>query len=227
MLTFSWTKTRWTGNGLPGLLLVSAFVHSLAFFLLQVVPREKATAPEREREIELLSGEIPEHQALLAAVEAESPVAALSHQLLPADDLLARSRQPAPPQARTAPLEPGLWRPQSGFLLPSLRSARTHPETAAAKPRPARIQLSQREQDRLANLPSLPSTPKGRLLENPTFLIGIGGDGTVQFVLLQKSSGDEGADRLVENTLRRLEFVGGQAETQWGDATFIWGQASE
>ena len=227
VLTFSWQKTRWTGNGLPSLILVSAFIHSLAFVLLQVVPKEKVTAPEREREIEFLSGEIPEHQALLAAVEAESPVAALSHQLLPAGDLLTRSGQPAPPQAPTLPLEPGLWKPKSGFLLPALRTTRPLPDTPAPRPAPARIRLSPREQDRLAKHPSLPSPPKGRLLENPTFLLGIGGDGTVEFVLLQKSSGDEGADRLVENALRRLEFKGGQAETQWGDATFIWGQASE
>jgi hypothetical protein len=227
VLTFSWPKTRWTGNGLPSLILVSAFVHSLAFFLLQVVPKEKVTAPEREREIELLSGEIPEHQALLAAVEAESPLATLSHQLLPADDLLARSWQPAPPQGRTQPLEPSLWKPKSGLLLPALRNYRPLPEDSVPNPRPPRIRLTQREQNRLANHPPLPSTPKGRLLENPTFLLGIGGDGAVEFVLLQKSSGDEGSDRLVENALRYLEFKGGQTETQWGDATFIWGQASD
>lgn len=226
-LTFSWPKTRWTENGLAGLVMVSALIHSLAFFLLQVVPKEKVTAPEREREIEFLSGEIPEHQALLAAVEAESPVAALSHQLLPADDLLARSRQPAPPQATTLPLEPGLWKPKSGLLLPAPRSDRPLPRTSVPRPGPARILLSRREQERLTNQPSLPSTPEGRLLENPTFLLGIGGDGTVEFVLLQKSSGDEGSDRLAESALRSLEFKGGLSETQWGDATFIWGQASE
>jgi outer membrane biosynthesis protein TonB len=61
------------------------------------------------------------------------------------------------------------------------------------------------------------------LLESPVFLLGIGGDGSVQFVLLQQSSGDDAADRLVEQTLKRLAFKGGQSETQWSTATFIWG----
>jgi hypothetical protein len=73
----------------------------------------------------------------------------------------------------------------------------------------------------------LPDTPKGRLLENPVFLLGIGGEGAVQFVLLQKSSGDEATDRLVERALRQVEFKGGQRDTQWGNATFIWAQVPE
>jgi hypothetical protein len=229
MLTFSWPKTRWNGTPLLGLILLSALVHSLAFVLLQVVPREKATAPEREREIELLSAEIPEHQALLAAVEAESPLAALSHQLLPVEDLLSRPRLPASWQSRTPPLSPELWRPTAGSLVGGLSSAKRPTQEAYSQPQPqaARVELSPRERERLGAIPSLPGTPKGRLLENPEFLLGIAGDGTIQFVMLQKSCGDEAADRLVERALRRVEFKGGQRDTQWGTATFIWGQAGE
>jgi hypothetical protein len=227
MLTFSWPKTRWNRTPLPGLILLSALVHGLAFVLLQVVPKEKATAPEREREIELLSADIPEHQALLAAVEAESPLAALSHQLLPVEDLLSRPKLPASSQSHTPPLEPQLWRPAAGSLVAGLLSAKRPAPETEVRPEPARIELSRREQERLGTIPPLPGTPKGRLLENPEFLLGIGGEGTVQFVLLQKSCGDEAADRLVERALRRMEFKGGQRETQWGTATFIWGQAGE
>lgn len=227
MLTFSWPKTRWNRTPLPGLVLLSALVHSLAFVLLQVVPKEKATAPEREREIELLSAEIPEHQALLAAVEAESPLAALSHQLLPVEDLLSRPRLPASSQSRTPPLAPELWRPTAGSLVGGLLSAKRPALEAESRLQAARIEFSPRERERLSALPTLPGTPKGRLLENPAFLLGISGDGIVQFVMLQKSCGEEAADRLVEQALRRVEFKGGQRETQWGTATFIWGQAAE
>jgi hypothetical protein len=65
------------------------------------------------------------------------------------------------------------------------------------------------------------------LLENPEFLLGIGGDGTVQFVMLQKTCGDEVADRIVERAMKRVEFQGGQRDTQWVSATFIWGQATQ
>ena len=227
MLTFSWPKTRWSRTPLPGLILLSALVHGLAFLLLQVVPKEKVTAPERERDIELLSPEIPEHQALLAAVEAESPVAALSHQLLPVEDLLARSQRPAPPQSRTSPVEPGHWKPQAGSLVVGLLSTTRQAVESALQPQPARMEFSPREQDRLSTLPTLPGTPKGRLLENPVFMLGIGGEGTVQFVMLQKSCGDEAADQLVERALKQAEFKPGQRETQWGSATFFWGQSRE
>lgn len=224
MLTFSWPKTRWSGTPLPGLILLSALVHGLAFLLLQVVPKEKVTAPERERDIELLSPEIPAHQALLAAVEAESPVAALSHQLLPVEDLLSRSQRPAPPQSRTSPVEPVRWKPQAGSLVVELLSTTRQAVESELQPQPARMEFSPREQDRLSTLPTLPGTPKGRLLENPVFMLGIGGEGTVQFVMLQKSCGDEATDQLVECALKQAEFKPGQRETQWGSATFFWGQ---
>jgi hypothetical protein len=225
MLTFSWPKTEWNRSALPGFILLSAFVHSLAFVLLQVVPKEKATAPQREREIELLSWEVPEHQALLAAVEADSPVAALSHQLLPVADLLARTIHPASLQPKAPLLEPPLWKSRAGSVVTNLwaRHAAT-PETPPTH-RPPRLQLHAREQERLQSLPPLPDTPKGRLLESPVFLLGIGGDGAVQFVLLQQSSGDNAADQLVEQTLKGLVFKGGQSQTQWSTATFIWGNS--
>lgn len=227
MLTFSWPKTRWSPTPLPGLILLSALVHSLAFVLLQVVPKEKVTAPERERDIELLSAEIPAHQALLAAVEAESPVASLSHRLLPADDLLSRPRRPAYLQNRTPPLEPRLWKPEAGSLVAGLWPTAAEVLEPAPSLQPARIEFSPRERERLETLPPLPATPKGRLLENPVFLLGIAGGGTVQFVMLQKSCGDEAADRLVEGALRQLEFKGGQRDTQWGSVTFLWGQVPQ
>jgi hypothetical protein len=223
MLTFSWPKTRWSRTPLPGLILLSAFVHGLAFLLLQVVPKEKVTAPERERDIELLSPEIPEHEALLAAVESESPVAALSHQLLPVEDLLSRAQGPRHPQSRTLPVEPDRWKPQTGSLMVGLLSAPLQAVEPAPQSQPARLEFSPREQGRLMMLPPLPGTPKGRLLENPVFMLGIGGEGMVQFVMLQKSSGDEATDKLVERALKQVEFKPGQRETQWGSATFFWG----
>ena len=227
MLTFSWPKTRWSATPLPGLILLSALVHSLAFVLLQVVPKEKVTAPEREREVELLSAELPEHQALLAAVEAESPVAALSHQLLPVEDLLSRPHRPAYFQNRTPPLEPRHWKPGGGSLVAGLWSARPTAAQAPPKPEPARLEFSLRERAPVGALPTLPGPPKGRMLENPVFLLGIGGEGAVSFVMLQKSCGDEASDRMVESALRQLAFEGGQRDTQWGLATYIWGQVTE
>jgi hypothetical protein len=46
-------------------------------------------------------------------------------------------------------------------------------------------------------------------------------------VLRQRSSGDEGADALVEKTLHELEFQPRKREVEWAFATFFWGQTAE
>jgi hypothetical protein len=75
---------------------------------------------------------------------------------------------------------------------------------------------------RVSGLPEVPC-PKGeKSLENPVFWMGVGAEGTVKFVFLQKSSGDSEEDARAERLLRRVEFQSGAKETTWGEATLSW-----
>jgi hypothetical protein len=102
-LIFEWPSREWFSLRLLACLGFSAGVHGLAFLLFQVVERDQVTSPAREKEVAFLSGEVPGHQALLALVEAETPMAALSHPLLPVEPELRRPLRSVVP-VRSLPL---------------------------------------------------------------------------------------------------------------------------
>jgi hypothetical protein len=118
-LIFQWPARQWFSWRFLAFLGISSGVHGLAFLLFQVVERDRVTSPAREKEVTFLSWEVPGHQALLAAVEAETPTAVLSHPLLPADAELRapwRSVLPARNTPLVQPRDPDAWRGGPGWL---------------------------------------------------------------------------------------------------------------
>jgi hypothetical protein len=224
-LTFLWQPPqRWYKSRLLRFLLVSVLVHILAFLLFQVVTEEKVTAPNRERELQMLSADLPEHQALLEAVEAEVPLAALSHQLLPSEDLFQRPYRSAFADTRPALKEIPRWKAPLKPLLPSFSPASGSPRPSLSEPPPfpGRLVLDTALEARLDAAPELPGAPAGKLLESPVFLVGIAPTGGVQHVFLEKSSGDNEADAAAQRFLQETTFRGGASQTTWGQATVIW-----
>jgi len=224
-LTFDWPAHHWLRSKIPLFFCASALLHGCVFLLFQVVNREKVTAPDRERELQLLSGEIPEHRALLESVEAEVPLGALSHQLLPVEDLLRRPYRSAFSISKVEPKEPERWSsvaavPVPVFLVFSGGGIRK--QTRELSHFQGAVILAPILKSRLTTPPELPESPGGKILENPEYLLGVESSGTVQFVWLQKSSGDEAADQLGERVMRGLNFAGGEAQTNWGAARLQW-----
>jgi hypothetical protein len=205
-------------------LLVSVLGHLLAFLLFQIVTDEKVTAPGRERELQMLSHDLPEHQALLHAVESEVPLAALSHQLLPVDDLLARSYRSAFAASHVAPKEPPRWKPREGTTVPIFPPAQSDPPASPAAHAlfPGQLVLAPALAARLRTPPEIPCVPRGKSLESPSFLVAIESSGGVQFVFLEKSSGDADADALAEKILRQAVFDSGGPPATWGLASLVW-----
>ena len=227
-LTFLWqVPERWYKSRLLRFLLVSILGHALAFLLFQIVTPEKVTAPDREQELQLLSADLPEHQSLLEAVEAEVPLAALSHQLLPSEDLLKRPYHSAFADTQPSLKEIPRWKPPAKTLLPSFASRSVAPAPAPAEPAPfpGKLVLDSALQSRLIQTGPLPSAPPAKLLESPVFLLGIAPTGEVQFVFLEKSSGDAEADSTAQLFLQQTPFRGGATETLWGQATLVWKSA--
>jgi len=221
-LTFDWPIHHWFRSKIPLFFFVSALLHGCAFLLFQVVNREKVTAPDRERELQLLSAEIPEHRALLESVEAEVPLGALSHHLLPVEDLLGIPYRSAFSISKVEPKEPDRWNSLAVVPVPIFTVAVARPKTPELSSFRGAVILASSLQARLSTPPELPETPDGKILENPEYLLGVEGSGSVQFVWLQKSSGDQAADQLGERVMRGLNFAGGEAQTAWGTASLLW-----
>lgn len=225
LLTFLWQHPeRWYKSRLLRFALVSVLGHFLAFLLFQIVTPEKVTAPDRERELQILSHDLPEHQALLQAIEAEVPLAALSHQLLAPENLLERAYRSAFAQSRVQPVDAPRWKPTSKPLIPvfSSPSGAIDKTPADTKPFLGRLLLDSTIGARLLALPEIPSVPNAKSLENPRFIIGLAGSGEVQFLFLDKSSGDAQSDALAESALRQTTFHGGTTSIVWGEATLVW-----
>lgn len=128
-LIFEWPARQWFSWRFIAFLGISSGVHVLAFLLFQVVERDRVTSPVREKEVTFLSWEVPGHQALLSAVEAETPTAVLSHPLLPVDAELRAPRRSVLPALNTPlaqPQDPDLGRGVPGWLggAPGMGGAR-------------------------------------------------------------------------------------------------------
>ena len=227
MLTFIWPGSRGFWGPFVGFLGISAGMHALLFLLLQVVPEEKVTAPDREQEIQVLRDDLPEHRALLAAAEAESPLPALSYRLLSVEDLLLQPYRSVTSSAQEPPLEAARWKPPIQLLVPVLSSpATTHPVAPIPERekvlREGKIHLSEKIKTRFEHTQKPPPAPDGPQLEAPVFLIGILPEGKAAYVLLQRSSGSEEADQLAEKTLRGLTFEARDGDIEWGEAVLEW-----
>jgi hypothetical protein len=227
-LTFLWPSSeRWYKSRLLRFLLISILGHVLAFLLFQIVTQEKVTAPNREQELQLLSADLPEHQALLEAVEAEVPLAALSHRLLPSEELLHRPYRSAFADTHPSLKETPRWKAPVKTLLPSFSPRSTPPAPASSEPTPfpGQLLLDSDLQSRLATIGPLPAAPAGKLLESPVFLLGIAPAGEVEFVFLEKSSGDAEADSAAQLFLQGTPFRGGANGIMWGQARLVWRSA--
>ncbi len=225
VLSFDWRRSKWFKDPLSRFLLVSALGHLLIFMLFQVVSTEKVTAPDREREMQFLSAEIPEHKVLLDAVEAETPLAALSHQLLSVGSLLSRPYASAFMDSKPAPKEVALWKNPSAVALPrgSFHSGKASAQQLIRhKLFAGRLVLEGGLGNRLVNSPETPSSPADKALEHAEFLLGVSAPGEVKFVILQKSSGDSQSDRIAEHFIRQTAFAAGEQGIQWGHARLEW-----
>ncbi len=172
-LTFAWPNPeRWYQSRLLRFLAVSVLGHLLAFQLFQVVTQEKVTAPERERELQFLSSDNPDHQTFLQAVESEVPLAALSHQLLATDGLQERPYQSAFAESRITPKEPARWSPAHAQVIPKFegRTPSSPAPSLSAAPFPGKIIFSASLQDRLSMAPPFRARPLAKFWKVRPFL---------------------------------------------------------
>lgn len=206
-------------------------VHLLIFFLFLVLGPEHLTSPPPAPEISILSPDIPEHHALLESLLSESPIASLAHQLLPSNHLAKLPFHPSFKSQKSAPLSNPQTLLPSTFPLIRLPDTAQPPSVLPTSPAPVftgKLELDAELSSRIpANL-SIPTAPVSQLLEPSRFRIALREDGKVAFLIIEKSSGNEEADRRAELLIKNLTF--GQSSNQrlqWGKASLLWASRSE
>jgi hypothetical protein len=239
-LVFSWAPPRKRRRALIVFLIFSFLLHSLCFYVFQIVyPPTVALMPPPAR-VTLISPDDPESLALLRWVEAEDPALTTTTQRLPETKSLALppvQHRPSyashQPKLKTLPpLLPDLSIPSSAAIEP-VRLPRMKANASA-------LGLARKTTANFADLPAALSEPvfadfKFRLTRpdapaNARFRVAIDGHGAIRFCFLIESSGDPTLDEQARNFLQlcRLRTKADSPLTNgsalfWTTATILWG----
>jgi hypothetical protein len=230
-LTFDWPLPRWFSARFAALFSVSALAHAAAFFVFQVVENSVVNSPARERGVTLLSSDVAEHRLLLEAVQAEAPTMALSHALLPVDDLLrVPYRSSFDGAGRTfRDVEP--LKSREAYPLPFLVSG----GNSAAGARSVDGGIPMKEFEGRAEFAGplasrafspgmpVPRAPLSIAVSSPTYWIGVSPSGDVQWVLLCRSSGSDDTDSEALSFLKSIKFEPRAGAVEWADGTVVLG----
>ena len=230
-LTFDWPLRRWFSARFASLFLVSALVHAAAFFVFQVVENSVVNSPARERGVTLLSSDVAEHRLLLEAVQAEAPTMALSHALLPVDDVLRVPYRSSFDGAGRIVRDVERLKNRDAYPMPFLIPGEKTPAgkragdgRSAEKEFVGRVEFSEPLASRAfsCKMP-VPRLPLSHAVLSPTYWIGVSPSGDVQWVLPSKSSGSEETDSEVLSFVKSIKFEPRSSAVEWADATVVLG----
>jgi hypothetical protein len=232
--TFDWPLKSWFSMRFLALFFASASLHAAAFFVFQIVEKSGVRSPSRERGVTVLSYDIPEHRLLLESVQSEAPTMALSHKLLPVDDLLSVPYRSSLALLSSELRDAASPRETDGYPVPVAMRIAGETMDAASQgggriPNFAgRVVFSEPLSARkfTASTP-VPKMPRTRLILYPEYLVGVSPQGNVQFVMLQKSSGSEEADSEGEAFLRGVRFESRGSSIEWAKGGVFFGNPSD
>jgi hypothetical protein len=230
-LTFDWPLHRWFSARFAVIFSVSALVHAAAFFVFQVAENSVVNSPARERGVTLLSADLPAHRLLLEAVQAEAPTMALSHPLLPVDDLLRIPYRSSFEDVGRAVRDVEPLKNSDAYPVPLLFSGgstvagmRAGDSRISGKDFLGRVVFSEPLASRTfsSSIP-VPRLPPSQSVSNPAYWIGVSPNGDVQWVLLCKGSGSEEMDSEALNFVKSIKFEARGGAVEWADATVVLG----
>ena len=232
-LTFDWPVRRWFSARFAVLFLVSALVHAAAFFVFQVVENSVVNSPARERGVTLLSSDVAEHRLLLEAVQAEAPTMALSHALLPVDDLLRVPYRSSFDGSGGIVRDVERLKNRDAYPVPFLISGEKTVDGRRAgegriteKEFVGRVEFSEPLVSRAFSLKMpVPRLPLSHSLSSPTYLVGVSPSGDVQWVFPSRGSGSEEMDAEGLSFLKSIKFEPRGSAVEWADGTVVLGSA--
>ncbi len=214
-LIFDWPVRHRIHLLLPAMLLLAALVHGSLFFVFTIAYPKGTPDTLKPAQLFFLPDGSPQKSQVEGLLLSSDPSLFAPGRGLPREESLFStaytpqfsSEKPAilPPTRRVESSPPA--------HIPSLRrdvkfSTPPLPKMEAA-PLPARLHSGPALADRLPTLPATPlvSSIASAPLETATFLIGVDSDGSVAFLIPEKSSGDPTIDRELLRLLRGLRFA--------------------
>lgn len=231
-LTFHWPERPRISLLLPGFIVLSLFLHALAFYIFQVVYPPSVSITPPPAQVGLLMHSNADHHALLRWVEAEDPALVSSPSEATPPGLLKLPYHPSyaevhatPQSVEDVPQPVGF--PPAKSPLALVNSAIAHQQRPVA-PIPA-PQTRVRFSDSLAQRaikrtqPVQLATKTITQLAPTRFLVGVTDRGEVRYTFLQAASGDQNIDQQAEAHLEKIEFAQTPEPMTWGFATYIWG----
>jgi hypothetical protein len=238
MSTFHWPKLERSSWWLAGLIFLSLFLHSAAFFLFQAATPVRPPAPKPAPPVQLLTPlgpdglPSPENIALLEWIADEDPARVARVPDLVPDNLLKVRYQPSYRFMRTAPL--GAPEEPASVQFPSARDPLAlilggptvaRASAPAPQPQPTRIVFSTELAARAPSTAFAPAEKSSKPVEPTRLMLGINDEGEVRFVFLQQpSSGNAVLDAEAATFVRGLRFApDAKVPIAWGFATFQWG----
>ena len=231
-LIFDWPARHRIHLLLPAMLVLAALAHGSIFFLFTVAYPKGKPDTLKPAQLFFLPEGSPQKRQVEGLLLSSDPSLFAPGRGMPREESFFSTTYTPQFSSENIALLPLTRKAEAlpSAHIPSLRREVKLPAPSSQKPeavtRPARLQSGMALADRL---PALSSTPLVSLsasapLEAATFLIGVDSDGHVDFLVLEKSSGDPTIDGDLMRLLRGLRFA--KAEKSgivWDFLEFHWG----
>ncbi|CAN5525971.1 hypothetical protein BH20VER1_BH20VER1_28030 [soil metagenome] len=227
---FDWDAPSGRKVLLGSLIVASAVLHALCFYLFQIIyPPTVALLPPPAR-VSLINGETEEGRVLLRWLEAEDPALASTTQRPPGAELAPSpphvpsymTRQPALKEAPTVVPDLRVPSPLPPAAVPMPRGAAPTPAPTAA------TILTFASEHAALGAPAIPTLQfTGSTKEPPAvarFRVAVGAAGEVRHCLVETSSGDAALDEQARQQILLCRFPArAEAAVVWTTATVEWG----
>jgi hypothetical protein len=236
---FNWEAARDRKLLLGGLIVASAILHALCFYIFQIIyPPTVALLPPPAR-VSVINGSTEEGKLLLQWIEAEDPALA-SSTVRPPD-----AQQLTPPAAEHVPSfvgrQPQLKEPppyRADVRVPSAQPPgpvpiprRTAPTPAPVAPTTVTFSAAAGESLHEFEIPQLQfTTTRRETPEAAQFRLAIGPHGEVRHCFVERSSGDAALDEQARHQLLLARFPATEnrepkieSQLRWFTATIHWG----
>ena len=228
---FEWPARHHLHLLLPFSILLAAILHAGLFFVFSIsYPRPENSRPDPARVFFIPPGAADAERLESLIRSADPAVFAPGRGLdlpeaVPPATYIPKYVSDAP-ELLPLPSDTQAGAPHRLFAgpVPMRREAPKSPDAALGRVS-TRLIGSESLAQRVPALPgnALFLTPQGTAPETAVFLVAVGGDGKIQHVFPQRSSGNAALDSQAANLLRNAKFSPDPATETWGFVSFQWG----